>query len=212
MSGRSHSRRGALLLAVALTVARGSLAQAREVTPKVPPPAKIDKMASEVTILDGKAITQEMRKARGHGLFVHLWASWCGPCLDELPLVEAFARLVRERGATFLSVSLDDVRRGAHVADVLRRQAPGLTPFVARFDDPDRFMSLFSPRWEGAIPALFGYDSDGRLKGSVVGEVEPEDLVQLLAEIAPRSGARVAPADDESQTAAPGPAAPRSRP
>jgi thiol-disulfide isomerase/thioredoxin len=142
---------------------------------------------ADAAIVDGKAIAHEMRKARGRGLFVHLWASWCGPCLEELPLVDVFARVARERGATFVSVSLDDVRRGAHVADVLRRKAPGLTPFVAKFDDPADFMSLFSATWEGAIPALFGYGPDGLLKGSVVGEPDPEDLDELLAEIAPRS-------------------------
>jgi thiol-disulfide isomerase/thioredoxin len=146
--------------------------------------ARTEKVASDVTILDGAGIGAKMREAKGHGLFVHLWASWCAPCLEELPLVERFARTARARGATFLSVSLDDVRHGAHVMDVLRRRAPSLTPFVARFDDPDRFMAVFSHEWEGAIPALFGYGADGRLAASVLGALEPPDLERLLAEVA----------------------------
>jgi thiol-disulfide isomerase/thioredoxin len=183
---------GALVLAGA---SAGGAVRVREASAKALPVTRMEKAVTDVTnvtILDGKGIAQEMRKARGHGLFVHVWASWCGPCLEELPLVDVFARVVRERGATFLSVSLDDVRRGAHVAEVLRRKAPGLTPFVARFDDPDQFMSLLSPRWQGAIPALFGFGADGRLRGTVVGEPDPDDLDELLAEIAPRTGAPVA--------------------
>jgi len=197
MKAREGSRRGVALVlgagVIAVAVLSHSRVGAREAGAKPTPVVKLEKPAAEVTILDGKGIVQEMRKSRGHGLFVHLWASWCGPCLEELPLVDVFARVVRERGATFLSVSLDDTRRSAHVAEVLRRKAPTLTPFVARFDDPDQFMSLFSPTWQGAIPALFGFGADGRLKGSVVGEVDPDDLDQLLAEIAPKGRVPMAP-------------------
>ena len=190
-------RRGVALLLSAAVIGGVVLSdagpvRARGTRAKPTPVVKMEKAVAEVTILDGKAILQEMRKSRGRGLFVHLWASWCGPCLEELPLVDVFARVVRERGATFLSVSLDDVRRGSHVAEVLRRHAPTLTPYVARFDDPDQFMALFSPNWQGAIPALFGFGADGRLRGSLVGEVDPDDLDALLAEIAPRGGNRAA--------------------
>lgn len=147
--------------------------------------------AHDVTTVDAERLSEEMRKARGHDLFVHLWASWCGPCLEELPVINRFARAARARGATFLSISLDDARRGAHVMEVLRQRAPNLTAFVARFDDPDRFISLFSSEWEGAIPALFAYDHEGRLRGSVIGEVEPGDLARMLADIdAPPSDPR----------------------
>ncbi|HEX2660805.1 MAG TPA: TlpA disulfide reductase family protein [Polyangia bacterium] len=205
---KSHMRgRGGALVVGAGVLASAVLASSvlagvgpvrtRDAAVKPTPVVRMDKAATDVTILDGKAIVQEMRKSRGRGLFVHLWASWCGPCLEELPLVDVFARVVRERGGTFLSVSLDDVRRGAHVAEVLKRHAPTLTPYVARFDDPDQFMSLFSPTWQGAIPALFGFGADGRLRGSLVGEVDPDDLDELLAEIAPKgkTGAR-GPAND----------------
>jgi len=145
----------------------------------------------EVVILDGAAIGARMREARGHGLFVHLWASWCGPCLAELPTIDLFARAARARGATFLSVSLDDVARGTHVADVLRQKAPNLTRILARFEDPDRFMAVFSRQWEGGIPALFGYDADGRLAGSLMGEVDVEELDRLLEDLtAPVAGPR----------------------
>ena len=99
-----------------------------------------------------------MRKAKGGDLFVHLWASWCGPCLEELPDIDCLARQARARGAVFLSVSLDDPKRAAHVLDVLHRRAPNLTRFVAKLDDPDKFAELFSGEWDGSIPALFVYD------------------------------------------------------
>jgi thiol-disulfide isomerase/thioredoxin len=173
-------------------------------------PGPGDQALAPAAVMDLAAVTQEMRKARGHNLFLHVWASWCGPCLEELPVIDRFARQARARGAIFLSLSLDDVHRAPHVAEVLHRRAPDLTAIVARIDDPDRFISFFSTAWEGAIPALFVYDAAGAPLGSVIGEVDPTTLEQLLAELKtppppPPSTAPAAP------SAPPAPAAPAAR-
>jgi thiol-disulfide isomerase/thioredoxin len=138
-------------------------------------------------VVDVGELRQEMQKAHGQSLFVHLWATWCGPCLEELPLVDQFARAARARGAVVLSVSLDNDPRGiARVQGVLRGRAPSLTALVARFEDPGQFMTLFSSSWEGAIPALFAFDGAGKLKSSLIGEVDPKEFETLLHRIAPR--------------------------
>jgi len=197
--GRGISASSAAAAAMLALAAFGLAAEASQPARPVPPRTRRDAPrvapaggpgagakaggGPEVVILDGAAIGARMREARGHSLFVHLWASWCGPCLAELPTIDLFARAARARGATFLSVSLDDVARGTHVADVLRQKAPNLTRILARFEDPDRFMAVFSREWEGGIPALFGYDADGRLAGSLMGEADVEDLDRLLEDL-----------------------------
>lgn len=144
-------------------------------------------------------LRREMNQARGQSLFVHLWATWCGPCLQELPVVDRFARAARARGAVVLSLSLDTDWRGiARVNSVLRERAPSLTPAVAQFDNAEQFITLLSPSWEGAIPALFAFDRAGKLESSLIGEVDPAAFQSLLARIAPpvrgRSTAAPAPA------------------
>jgi thiol-disulfide isomerase/thioredoxin len=142
-----------------------------------------DEPANGLTLLDATSLRQAMRKAKGGDLFIHLWASWCGPCLEELPALDRLARQARAHGATFLSVSLDDPKRGAHALDVLHRQAPNLTHFVAKLDDPDKFADLFSGEWDGSIPALFVYDRSGHLRASFVGQLENADIRRMLADI-----------------------------
>jgi thiol-disulfide isomerase/thioredoxin len=139
--------------------------------------------AAGLTRLDATALRQAMRKAHGGDLFVHLWASWCGPCLEELPDIDGLARQARARGATFLSVSLDDPKRGAVVLDILRRRAPNLTRFLANVDEAETLADLFSGEWDGSIPALFVYDRAGTLRASFVGELENADIRRMLADI-----------------------------
>jgi thiol-disulfide isomerase/thioredoxin len=133
--------------------------------------------------MDATSLRHVMRKAKGGDLFIHLWASWCGPCMEELPDIDRLARQARTRGAACVSVSLDDPRHAAHVLEVLHRQAPNLTRFVAKFDDPDKFADLFSGEWDGSIPALFVYDRTGHLRASFVGQLENADIRRMLADI-----------------------------
>ena len=173
----------AILVALALCPWTAFAGAGGKPAARAPKPPATKPNADQLTPLDVTGLGEQIRKARGRDLFIHLWASWCGPCLEELPEVDRFAREARSRGAIFLSVSLDDPNRAAHVLDVLHRRAPNLTPFVARFDDPDKFIAFFSTEWEGAIPALFSYDRQGKLRGSVVGEIENADIRRMLAAI-----------------------------
>jgi thiol-disulfide isomerase/thioredoxin len=123
--------------------------------------------------------------AHGHPLLVHFWASWCGPCLEELPLVDTFARDMKARGVDVISLSLDDpARAGAHVVEVLTARAPNLTRNIVKVSDSDAFISAIDARWEGAIPAVFAYDDKGKLRDRIIGEASRRDLDALVARVA----------------------------
>jgi thiol-disulfide isomerase/thioredoxin len=150
--------------------------------------------AAGTAVADGAALRvltlpelkAEMARARGKPLVLHFWASWCYPCLVELPAMDRFAQKMRARGGEVLSVSLDTEDMIPDARRVLRARAPNLTPIVARFDDPERFTAAFSAEWEGAIPAVFGFDRRGKLKRSLIGDVDGADLDELGAAVTRR--------------------------
>lgn len=141
-----------------------------------------------ISLVNIDAIKAQIHRHRGHPVFLHLWASWCAPCLEELPLVNQWAERLRASGAELLSVSLDNPdQRADHVLTLLHERAPLLTAAIARIDDPDRFIGAFrgarGPQWEGSIPALFAFDKKGTLKGQLFGGASEGDLAELAREV-----------------------------
>jgi thiol-disulfide isomerase/thioredoxin len=147
-------------------------------------PAPVRAAAPGYTVVDLAAIQRTLH-ARGRPVLAHFWASWCGPCLEELPLVDKFARDMKARGVDVVSLSLDDPdRAGAHVVEVLAARAPTLTRNIVKVSDSDAFISAIDPRWEGAIPAVFAYDDKGQLRDRIIGEASRRDLDGLVARVA----------------------------
>ena len=136
------------------------------------------------TLMDLAAI-QRAAHGRGRPVLVHFWASWCGPCLEELPLLDKFARDMKARGVDVVSLSLDDPERaGARVVELLSSRAPSLTRNIVHVSDSDAFVNSIDPQWEGAIPAIFAYDERGRLRDRLIGEATRRDLDGLVSRVA----------------------------
>ena len=208
---RGRWRRGlalAVLLAAA-TVPAGS----PPATAAAPPPAGVaaGKAAdgggkAGFQVIDVEGLKGLLRRQRGRVVLLHFWASWCYPCLQELPLIDKFAHEVRPRGVELLSISLDDpARMGPRVAALLHKTAPHLTPNIVQFDDADELIGAVDPRWAGAIPALFAYDHRGQLRGNLIGAASRSELDALVAGLLKSALADGAPGPDP---AAPAPAPP----
>jgi thiol-disulfide isomerase/thioredoxin len=177
---RRH-RRGPLVVAVvlALATAAGVIMKAQ---------AERAAAANPVRIISVDELRSAMKGHRGRVLVLHLWATWCVPCLQELPLVGALAREAPARGVDVLSVSLDDPSPGsaAAVARVLsERGSAAMTRHILRVEDPEALVASIDPRWEGAIPAFFAYDRQGKLRHAEVGEMTRDGFDQLVRDLLP---------------------------
>lgn len=116
-----------------------------------------------------------LAQLEGTPVVVNLWASWCGPCERELPMLTRAAR--RHPDVQFVGVNVQDSREGAE-------------GFVREYSIP--YPSVFDPAGDiltelDAIgpPVTAFYASNGAEVAKVVGEIGAEDLDRNLAAISP---------------------------
>jgi len=144
-----------------------------------PPPVQVISRAELKGTIQGR---------RGRPLLLHVWASWCQPCVQELPVVANLLREARARGLDVYSVSLDEPSERAmqRMRRVLRVQGGDqINLTILRMDDPDAAVAQIDPDWEGEIPAFFAYDRAGKLRRAHVGEMTREKFDRLVAGLVP---------------------------
>ncbi len=55
--------------------------------------------------LEGRDV--ELKHFNGKVVFINFWATWCGPCIEEMPSMEALYREFKDRGFVLLAISVD---------------------------------------------------------------------------------------------------------
>ena len=117
----------------------------------------------EVEGLDGPALQLPAAYA-GRPVLVNLWASWCGPCIEEMPELYRFAREQGANGVQVLGIALDD-------ADAVRTFLERIpVTYAIALDAPgpaDAGVRLGNPR--GVLPYTVLLSADGRLLKQRIG-------------------------------------------
>jgi thiol-disulfide isomerase/thioredoxin len=127
---------------------------------------------------DGEAAT--LADFRGRALLVNLWATWCAPCVAEMPTLDALA--AREGEALqVLAVSQDRDGRAKVESFFAERRFSMLQPFL----DPQ--MGLMEELGVTTLPATILYDAGGREVWRVIGpkDWQSEEAAKLIAEASP---------------------------
>jgi thiol-disulfide isomerase/thioredoxin len=104
-----------------------------------------------------------MEKLRGKVVVIDFWATWCGPCIAEMPKMKSLYAEYKDKGVEFIGVSLDQpVEKGG--LDKLKDYVATNGIEWPQYYQGNYFESEFSKSWEiTSIPAVFLVDADGNL-------------------------------------------------
>ena len=166
----------------------------RDVHASASPPAILDKLhltdgappAPAATFYDADGKAMSLNDFRGRYVLVNLWATWCGPCINELPsLVRLQAELPQDK-ITVLPIDLEKHESQKVVEFLARTKIEGLPIYI------DRDFSAMRGFAANELPLTILIDSEGREIARAAGEQKWDhaDTVAYLKAISapPASG------------------------
>ncbi|WP_353778229.1 redoxin domain-containing protein [Winogradskyella sp. 3972H.M.0a.05] len=117
----------------------------------------------ELVVVDFEGLKPYLNKTDGKTYVVNFWATWCAPCVKELPYFEQLNTNYKDKGVEVLLVSLDFPRKYESKLKPFIKDK-NLKSRVIAFDDVDQntWIPAINESWSGAIPATIIYNEEKR--------------------------------------------------
>jgi thiol-disulfide isomerase/thioredoxin len=126
-----------------------------------------------LTDLDGKKV--HLKDYRGKTLVLNFWATWCGPCKDEMPMFVEVSKQWAAKGVTFIGASLDDKKTQKNIAGFLKQYQVDFPVWTGTSGDDLAKLGMGE-----AVPDTAFIDADGVIQLRVQGEIKRAELEERL--------------------------------
>ena len=90
---------------------------------------------------------------------INFWATWCGPCVAELPYFEQAAKTYADKKINILLINLDFISEEAKVAAFIKKKNLQNKVYQLNASDPNKWIDQIDTNWDGAIPVTVFYQS-----------------------------------------------------
>jgi len=114
--------------------------------------------AFQAATLDGTARLKSLDDYKGQVVLINLWATWCGPCVVEMPSIQRLYDRFRGDGLRVVAVAVDDPGYEQRILDFVKEHQ--LT-FEILHEGTGRIEAVFQTQ---GIPATFLIGRDGRIR------------------------------------------------
>ena len=144
--------------------------------------------AYDFTAMDKDGKTVKLSDFKGKKVYINMWASWCGPCMREIPELEkTYQKLKNNKDVVFLSMTspndseFKNQSPQAKGKDVILNKATELgVTYPVLFDVNDRFIINYAIR---SFPTHIFINSDGTIGNRIAGGVTEELLTKEIEKL-----------------------------
>jgi thiol-disulfide isomerase/thioredoxin len=169
-------------LALALLAMLGGCSKTNaeaEPSPQTQPVAPVITLPAGLIGVDGPGLLDEIRRGSSKAALINVWASWCGSCKAELPMMVQLRERYRPLGIDILFVSVDEVEQANNALQFMKElNVP--PPAYLVLGPLGSFKETMSPRWPGSLPASFLFDATGKLRYFWGAQVFEHELTPVL--------------------------------
>ncbi len=158
-------------------VAAATSPSAQETAPTSTPPPSTK--SGPIHSIGGLELRKEIAQSTARATIVNAWASWCGPCRREFPMLVALKDSLGHQGVDVIFVSVDDTET-EHAALEFAEQHGVPSPIYVAQRPLGPFKDAMTPKWPGMLPATFLFDARGELRYFWPGPVYENELLPII--------------------------------
>lgn len=144
----------------------------------------------KVRVIKFEDLQKQINKVSDTTLVVHFWATWCKPCIEELPSYEKLSQEFIKKKIRFLLVNMDFPKDLKDKVEPFVAKS-GINSEVVLLDEPDynAWIDEIDKDWSGTIPATLMVNLTMRKRIFFEGKANMDTFLEKLKEMTPAVGA-----------------------
>jgi thiol-disulfide isomerase/thioredoxin len=134
----------------------------------------------DLTLIDAKGITLLVNNDSKNLRLINVWATWCGPCVAELPEFVTMNRMYRHRGFELITISADAPEEKEKALEFLKRRQVSARNYLFDGSDKYKLMDAVDEKSSGAVPYTILIAPGGKVLYSRSGPCKPLEIKKAI--------------------------------
>ncbi len=119
---------------------------------------------ADIRTLNFSELEPRLHMDDGNTWVVNFWATWCAPCVKEIPYFQQIAEEYKHKNLKVLLVSLDSPKQlESRVIPFIKEKKINVEVILLNDPNANAWIDKVSPKWSGALPATLIYNSNDRM-------------------------------------------------
>ena len=136
--------------------------------------AAAEKPAS-LTLRDAHGTKVKLADLRGKIVVLNFWATWCGPCDAEMPMLVKSADAYSGKNVAFIGASLDEPETQKKIPEYVKKRQVEYPIWVGATDEDLKHFQLGT-----MVPATLFLDADGVVRARILGQMRPGEIEERV--------------------------------
>ena len=134
----------------------------------------------EINLIDANGVREIMKNNSGKLRLVNVWATWCRPCVIEMPELVTINRMYRNRAFEMVTISGDMPNKKDDVIKFLKDKQVSCTNYLFDSEDRTDLGEAIGKGWEGGIPYTAIIKPGGEIIYQHTGPIEPLEVKKVI--------------------------------
>jgi len=139
---------------------------------------------TNVALIDSAKFQNIISNYNGNVLVVNVWATWCLPCVEEMPDLVKITDLYESESVKIIGISIDFPEEiQSKILPFMNNNKINFPIYVNDFKNDEALINFLNEKWSGAIPTTFIYDKTGIQKEVLLGKHSFDDFKYAIEQV-----------------------------